>query len=37
MILEVAHNISVIWPSQIQNQTHMNVHARLYTNKIAEL
>ncbi len=29
MVLELAHNISVIWPNQIQR----NVHARVYTNK----
>ncbi len=29
MILELAHNISVIWPNQIQRKA----HARVYTNK----
>ncbi len=29
MILELAHNISVIWPNQIQR----NAHAQVYTNK----
>ncbi len=34
MILELAHNISVIWPNQLQNRTQRNAHARVYTNKI---
>ncbi len=29
MILQLAHNISVIWPNQIQR----NAHAHVYTNK----
>ncbi len=34
MILELAHNISVIWPNQIQNRTQRNAHAWLYTSNI---
>ncbi len=34
MILELAHNISVIWSNQLQNHTQRNAHARVYTNKI---
>ncbi len=34
MILELAHNIFVIWPNQLQNQSQRNAHAQVYTNKI---
>ncbi len=34
MILELAHNIFVIWPNQLQNRSQRNVHAQVYTNKI---
>ncbi len=37
MILELAHNISVIWPNQLQNCTQRNAHARVYTNKICRV
>ncbi len=35
MILELAHNISVIWTNQLQNRTQRNT--RLYTNKICRV
>ncbi len=31
MILELAHNISVIWPNQLQIRTQRNAHSRVYT------
>ncbi len=37
MILELAHNISVIWPNQLQNRAQRNAHARVYTNKICSV
>ncbi len=37
MILELAHNISVIWPNQLQNRTQRNAHAQVYTNKICRV
>ncbi len=30
MILELAHNISVIWPNQLQNRTQRNAHVGLH-------
>ncbi len=35
MILELAHNISVIWTNQLQYRTERNT--RLYTNKICRV
>ncbi len=37
MILELAHNISIIWPNQLQNRTQRNAHAPVYTNKICRV
>ncbi len=37
MILELAHNISVIWPNQFQNLTQRDAHARVYTNTICHV
>ncbi len=33
MILELANNISAIWPNQLQNRTQKNAHARVYNKK----
>ncbi len=37
MILELAYNISIIWPNQLQIRTQRNALTRVYTNKICSV
>ncbi len=35
--IQLANNISVIWPNQLQNRSQRNAHAQVYTNKICHV